>query len=271
MESIGELLREWRIRRRMSQLELATDADISTKHLSFLETGRSRPSRQMLLRLTGCLDVPLRERNRMLKTAGFATAFEERAFFAPALTMVRRSVEDLLGAYDPVPALVTDRHWTILATNRAMEHLFTGTEWNGRPGSVNVLRLCLHPSGLAPRIVNFSQWRAHIIARLRRQIDLRGDPVLMSLLEEIRSYPCPRNAPEEETVQSDIAVPLRLRAASGVLSFFSTTTLFDTPVDITVSELAIEALMPADEETASIMQRVAGRTAWPHSDALAAD
>jgi transcriptional regulator with XRE-family HTH domain len=252
------LLREWRRRRRMSQLDLACDADISTKHLSFLETGRSRPSRQMLLHLASCLEVPLRDRNVLLSAAGFAPVFQERAFGEPALGLIRRNVEIVLSAHDPNPALAVDRHWTMLAANRAVAHLVAGAEPTLLRPPVNVLRLSLHPAGLASRIVNLAQWRAHVIARLRRQIDLTGDAVLTDLLEELRDYPSPRGVgapPEDESGM--IAIPFRLATIDGVLSFFSTTTLFGTPVDITVSELAIEAFLPADAETGEIMRRLA--------------
>ena len=256
-ESLGGLLREWRRRRRMSQLDLACDADISTKHLSFLETGRSRPSRQMLQHLTACLDVPLRDRNIMLSAAGFAPVFQERSFSEPALSMVRRNVEVVLAAHDPNPAFAVDRHWTMLAANRAVAHLVAGAEPTLLRPPVNVLRLMLHPAGLASRIVNLGQWRAHVIARLRRQIDVSGDAMLMDLLEEIRDYPTPRGNGQPAAVHECgmIAIPFRLATIDGVLSFFSTTTLFATPVDITVSELTMEAFLPADAETAEIMRR----------------
>lgn len=243
----------------MSQLELACDADISTKHLSFLETGRSKPSRQMVLHLAACLDIPLRDRNVLLGAAGFAPVFNERGFDEPALSVVRRNVETVLAAHDPNPALAVDRHWTMLAANRAVAHLVAGAEPTLLRPPVNVLRLTLHPAGLAPRIVNLGPWRAHIIARLRRQIEVSGDRGLMELLEEIRDYPVPRGVTSvgHEDDQGMIAIPFQLATIDGVLSFFSTTTLFGTPVDITVAELAIEAFLPADPETAAIMRRIA--------------
>ncbi len=245
----------------MSQLDLACDAEISTKHLSFLETGRSRPSRQMLLHLAGCLDVPLRDRNVLLAAAGFAPMFQERAFNEPALDVVRRSVETILAAHDPNPALAVDRHWTLLAANRAVAHLVAGAEPTLLRPPVNVLRLSLHPAGLASRIVNLTQWRTHVIARLRQQIDASGDAMLMDLLEEIRDYPGVRDpgTAAQEDESGMIAIPFRLATIDGMLSFFSTTTLFGTPIDITVSELAIEAFLPADTETADIMRRLAQR------------
>jgi transcriptional regulator with XRE-family HTH domain len=260
-ETLGSLLRTWRRRRRMSQLDLACDADISTKHLSFLETGRSRPSRSMLLLLAGCLDVPLRDRNVMLAAAGYAPVFRERDFNEPALDLVRRNVEVVLTAHDPNPALAVDRHWVMLAANRAFAHLVSGAESALLSPPVNVLRLCLHPAGLAPRIVNLAQWRAHVIARLRRQIDASGDGVLIDLLEEIRDYPSPRGTgPGSIEHEEDlVATPFRLATIDGVLSFLGTTTLFGTPTDITLSELTIEAFLPADSRTAEIMRGAALR------------
>jgi transcriptional regulator with XRE-family HTH domain len=245
----------------MSQLDVACDADISTKHLSFLETGRARPSRQMLLHLAACLDVPLRDRNVLLDAAGFAPVFRERSFSEPALGIVRRNVELVLAAYDPFPALAVDRHWTMLAANRAVAYLVAGADPTLLRPPVNVLRLSLHPAGLASRIVNLAQWRAHVIARVRREIDATGDPVLMDLLEEVRDYPSPRS-PGSETSREDpgmLAIPFRLATIDGILSFYSTTTLFGTPVDITVAELAIEAFLPADAETAEVIRRAAAR------------
>ena len=236
----------------MSQVELADDADISAKHLSFLETGRSRPSRQMLIRLMHCLTVPLHERNRMLRSAGFAPAFGEHSFFAPALAGFRRAVEGMLDNHGPVPALAVDRHCTVLAANKPALFVL------GDVREQNIVRLCLHPSGLAPRIVNLDNWRAHIVARLRRQIDQTGDPVLVELLNEIRSYPNPRNEPADDA-RPELAIPLRLATAGGVLSFFTMTATFDAPLDIAVSELAIEAFVPADDETIRIIRRNAGR------------
>ncbi len=257
----------------MSQLDLACDADISTKHLSFLETGRSRPSRQMLLHLAACLEIPLRDRNIMLSAAGFAPVFQERAFNEPALALIRRNVETVLAAHDPNPALAVDRHWTMLAANRAVAHLVAGAEPTLLRPPVNVLRLSMHPAGLASRIVNLAQWRAHVIARLRRQIDVTGDSVLMDLLEEIRDYPSPRTTKPQASGDDSgmIAIPFRLATIDGVLSFFSTTTLFGTPVDITVEELAIEAFLPADTETAEIMRRVAQRGEGRQEPAAAAE
>lgn len=197
----------------------------------------------------------------MLAAAGYAPVFQERDFNEPALELVRRNVEAVLAAHDPHPAMAIDRHWRMLAANKAVAHLVAGAEPMLLRPPVNVLRLCLHPAGLAPRIVNLSQWRAHVIARLRRQIDASGDGALMDLLEEIRDYPSPRpSGCAREAVEQDmVATPLRLATIDGVLSFLGTTTLFGTPVDITLSELVIEAFLPADARTADILQRQAAR------------
>jgi transcriptional regulator with XRE-family HTH domain len=273
---LGGLLREWRCRRRMSQLALALDANISIKHLSFLEIGRSRPSREMLLHLAACLDVPLRDRNEMLGAAGFAPVFLERAFQEPALHPIRRNVEFVLAAHDPNPALVMDRHWTMQGANRAVAHLFAGAEPLLLRPPVNLLRLLLHPAGLASHVVNLVQWRTHVIARLRHQIDVTGDTVLMDMLEELLDYPCLRGTGSagrtDESATS--AIPFQLATIDGVLSFFTTTTRFAAPVEITVSELTIEAFLAADPETATIMRRAGLRQETLHnvrSAALLAD
>jgi transcriptional regulator with XRE-family HTH domain len=243
----------------MCQRDLASDAEISSRRLGLMETGRLKPSRGMLFHLAACLDIPLRQKNALLSAAGFDPLFEEHAFHVPALDVFRRGIETVLAAHYPCPALVV-RHWTMLSANRAVAHLVAGAEPMLLRPPVNVVRLFLHPAGLASRIVNLAQWRAHVIARLLRQIDLSGDSRLLDLAEEIRGYPYPReNASPDQVEGGVVATPFRLATIDGVLSFFSTTTLFSTPVDITVSELAIEAFLPADAETAEIMRGVARR------------
>ncbi|MBN8874714.1 MAG: helix-turn-helix transcriptional regulator [Rhodospirillales bacterium] len=264
---VGEILRDWRQRRRLSQLDLACEADISTKHLSFLETGRSRPSREMLLHLAERLEVPLRDRNLLLAAAGFTPEYPERALDDPALESARRGVEALLAAHEPNPALAVDRHWHLVAGNAAVGRLIADVEPTLLRPPVNVLRLSLHPAGLAPRVVNLPEWRAHVVQRLRRQIDVSGDPVLHDLLEELLDYPVPggpTRAPSGEVV----AVPFRLATSEGTLSFFSTTTVFGTPVEVTLSELAIEAFFPADAETARLMRQMAAAAADPREAGL---
>ncbi len=257
--SLGDHLRDWRKLRRMSQLDLALEAEISQRHLSFIESGRSTPSRDMLLHLAERLGVPLRERNPMLLAAGYAPLFAERSLDDPALKPARLAVDMVLKAQEPFPALAIDRHWTLVAANAAIAPLLADvTEKSLLEGPVNVLRLSLHPGGLAPHIVNLAEWRAHLLERLRQQIDTSGDPILGALLKELQEL-SPGGNPADETQHdyAGIAVPLRLRTAAGTLSLISTTTVFGTPVDVTLSELAIESFFPADEETAAILRKLA--------------
>jgi transcriptional regulator with XRE-family HTH domain len=253
--SLGDHLREWRQRRRMSQLDLALEAEISQRHLSFIESGRSTPSREMLLHLAERLDVPLRDRNPLLLAAGFAPVFAERKLDDPALEPARRAIDMVLKGHEPFPALAMDRHWTLIAANAAVALLLSGvTDASLLEPPVNVLRLSLHPHGLAPQIANLSEWRAHLLDRLRQQISASGDPVLEKLLKDLLSYPAPESAGETHIDYAGIAVPLKIATKAGLLSFISTTTVFGTPVDITLSELAVESLFPADEETAAILR-----------------
>jgi transcriptional regulator with XRE-family HTH domain len=256
MEPVGRLLREWRQRRHLSQLDLACDADISTRHLSFIETGRSSPSREMLLRLAERLEVPLRARNALLTAAGFAPMFPERPLADPALDSARVAIERLLAAHEPFPALAVDRHWVLVASNTAAARLMGAADQALLTPPINVLRLSLHPSGLAQRIVNFSDWRTHVLARLRRQIDVSADAVLRELARELAAYPTPPEAAPPTTSAHfvDVIVPLRLAAEGRVLSFLSTTTIFGTPVDVTLSEIALESFFPADPETADALR-----------------
>jgi transcriptional regulator with XRE-family HTH domain len=252
---VSELLREWRQRRRISQLDLACDADISARHLSFLETGRSQPSRDMLLRLAERLEIPLRERNTLLNAAGFAPVFPERPLHDPTLHAARKAVDLILAGHAPYPALAVDRHWNLITSNSAVPPLLAGVDPALLHAPVNVLRLSLHPAGLASRIANLPEWRSHLLARLRRQIDVSGDPVLISLLQELTDYPMPAGAGESkaDVEFGAVAVPFRLVTEAGVLSFISTTTVFGTPVDITLSELALETFFPADTATADAL------------------
>jgi transcriptional regulator with XRE-family HTH domain len=257
--SVGDHLREWRQRRRLSQLDLAVDAEISTRHLSFLETGRSQPSRDLVLRLAERLDVPLRERNMLLVSAGFAPVFPERAMGDPALAAARRAVDLVLKGHEPYPAIAIDRHWTLIAHNRLVPLLIAMADEELRQPPANVLRLSLHPRGLAPRIANLAEWREHLLARLRRQIDITADPVMVDLLKELSGYPKPRSPhPMSRNGEHDgVVVPLRLATPNGVLSFISTTTVFGTPIDITLSEFALETFFPADAATGDALRRMA--------------
>ncbi|WP_233852883.1 helix-turn-helix domain-containing protein [Paraburkholderia sp. HD33-4] len=258
--AVGDLLREWRQRRRMSQLLLATEADISTRHLSFVESGRALPSREMVMHLAERLEVPLRARNALLVAAGYAPLFRERPLSDPQLAAAREAVELVLKGHEPYPALAIDRHWTIVATNNAIEPLLSGASPELLKPPVNALRLSLHPQGIAASIVNWHAWREHVLARLQRQIEVSGDDTLAALRDELAAYPAPPGADAtapDDAVVNQIAVPLRLRTPLGVLSFFSTTTVFGTPVDVTLSELAIEAFFPADQQTAAALREYA--------------
>lgn len=260
--SVGEHLKAWRQRRRLSQLDLALDADISTRHLSFVETGRARPSREMVLHLAERLEIPLRERNVLLVAAGFAPVFPERRLDDPALRAARETIELVLRGHEPHPALALDRHWTLVTANRAVAPLLAGAAPSLLQPPVNVLRLSLHPDGLAPRIANLPEWRAHLLARLRRQVDLTADPVLAELLAELRSYPQPPamgRGVDPNLAPATVAVPFRLVTAHGVLAFLSTTTMFGTPVEITLAELVVESFFPADAATAEVMRGLDGR------------
>jgi transcriptional regulator with XRE-family HTH domain len=254
--SIGRHLREWRQRRRMSQLDLALEAEISTRHLSFLENGKAQPSRDMVLNLCERLSVPLRERNVLLMAAGYAPVFPQRPLADPALQQARAAVDLVLKGHEPYPALAIDRHWTLVSANRAIAPLLAGAAEVLLQPPVNVLRLSLHPDGLAPRIANLAEWRTHLLDRLRQQVEATADPVLTALLEELRDYPAPISlTPPKTDPFGGVVVPLQLIVAGGVLSFFSTTTVFGTPIDITVSELAIESFFPADEATERALHR----------------
>ena len=257
-QPFGEHLRQWRQRRRMSQLDLANEAEISTRHLSFVETGRSAPSREMVLRLAERLDVPLRERNAMLVAAGFAPMYRERPLSDPALSAARQAMELILKSHEPFPALAVDRHWNLVAGNAMLPHLMTGVDASLLEGQPNVLRLSLHPLGLAPKIVNLGQWRHHLFERLRQQIHATGDPVLEALLEELQSYPVPEGAHDArlEGELLGVVMPFQFRTQFGVLSFISTTTVFGTPVDVTLQELALETFFPADEVTGAALREL---------------
>ncbi len=257
---LGALLRDWRQRRRLSQLDLAGDARISTRHLSFIETGRSRPSRGLILHLGELLDLPLRERNRLLLAAGFAPHFAENALVSAPLQPAIDALQQLLRVHDPNPAVVVDRHWNLVLANRMAERLLANVAPELLPPNCNVLRLTLHPQGLAPAIVNLGEWRAHLLSRLRRQIAMSGDTKLSELLRELSGY---APLPDEDqpggyaSPAPDVLVLFRLRSPVGELRLFSTMTVFGTPVDITLSELALESFYPADASTADNLRKLA--------------
>lgn len=253
---IGEQLREWRTRRRMSQMDLALDSEISTRHLSFIETGRSRPSAAMVQRLADQLEVPHRARNALLLAAGYAPDFQERPLDSPEMEGMRAIVEHVLRGHEPYPALAVDRHWNMIAANGAIALLTQGVAPELLEPPVNVLRIALHPGGLAPQIVNIGEWRAHILHRLDGQVEASGDPALAALRDELAGYGAPP-ANDGEHAANGIAVPLLLDTPAGRLSFVSTVTVFGTPIDITLSELAIEAFFPADAESAALLRKLA--------------
>jgi transcriptional regulator with XRE-family HTH domain len=252
---VGEHLREWRQRRRLSQLDLAGDADISARHLSFVETGRSQPSREMILRLADRLDIPMRERNVLFAAAGYAPMFPERVLDDPALTAARDAIALLLEGHKPHPAFALDRHWNVVASNEALPVLYEGVAAELLTPPVNGMRLSLHPKGLSPRIANLAEWRAHLLHRLRRQIDLTADSALIDLQRELLSYPAPDEAAAPHGLEA--VVPFRIRAAGKLLSFFSTIMIFGTPIDVTLSEIALELFFPADASTAAAVSELA--------------
>jgi transcriptional regulator with XRE-family HTH domain len=262
---VGPLLRDWRLRRRLSQLDLALDAGVSARHLSFVETGRSRPSAEMVLHLTERLGVPLRERNRLLLAAGHAPVFEQRDLDDPEMAPIRQALQQILDGHEPYPAVVVDGAWEMVAANRAVALLTEGVAPDLLAPPLNVLRVSLHPHGLAPRIANLGEWRAHLLDRLRRQIALTADPALKTLLDELLGYPAPEE-PERGGADGghDLAVPLRLRGDAGELTFISTIATFGTAVEVTASELSIESFFPADRATEEALR--AASVAPSHAD-----
>lgn len=258
LPAVGALLREWRVRRRLSQLDLALEAEISQRHLSFVESGRAMPSRDMVLRLSERLEVPLRERNRILLAAGFAPYYAERSIDDPSLAAAIATVELVLKGHEPNPAIAVDRQWNLVLANRAIAPLLQLVEDASLlVPPVNVLRLSLHPGGLAPHIVNFDVWRDHLLERLHRLNDQVADPGLHALEDELRSYPAPARTGPARHDYSAIAVPLRLRVGGEELSFISTITVFGTPLDVTLSELAVESFFVADARTAMLLRTMA--------------
>lgn len=260
-KKVGDLLREWRERRRLTQIDLALDTEISQRHLSFVELGRSHPSREMILRLCEKLDVPLRERNVLLVSAGFAPDFPERPLNDPSLAAARRAFDSMLLGFEPNPAFVVDRHWTIVKANKAGSFLLETVDSALLEPPVNMLRIGLHPKGFTPQIINYAEWRKYILEYLSRQIELTADTFLVELLEELKSYPKPKpikcvSSPPAKTEYARFAVGLHLKSEAGIMSLFVTTTVFGTPIDVTLSELAVEVFFPADAETAQILRQI---------------
>ena len=253
--AFGNALRDWRQRRHLSQLELAGDVEISTRHLSFVETGRSQPSREMVLRLAERLEVPLRERNELLVAAGYAPLYSSRALDDPAMNSARAAVDLILNGHEPYPAVLVDRHWNLLAANKAAGAFMVGVDPEVLGPPTNVLRATLHPKGLAPRIENLAEWRSHLLTTLARELELSADPTMAALLTELRGYPGGEVEPDPQF--GGVVVPLKLRTEVGVLSMFTTTTVFGTPMEVTLSELMLEAFYPADDFTANVLRRMA--------------
>jgi transcriptional regulator with XRE-family HTH domain len=256
VQTVGKMVRSWRELRRFSQLELAVEAEVSQRHLSFIESGRAAPSREMVLHLAEHLEIPFRDCNVMLLAAGYSPIYRDRPLDDPTLIHAKDALELLLRAHEPYPALTVDRHWNIVGTNRALTALLDGVDSELLKPPANALRISLHPRGLAPNIVNLSEWRQHLLDRLRRQFRICRDPGLDALMKELSRYPFSSNerpSSVNDIFANEVAIPLRLRTPRGVLSFLSTVTVFGTPVEITLSEVTLEAFYPADQESARLL------------------
>jgi transcriptional regulator with XRE-family HTH domain len=270
MPPFGGLLRRWREQRRMTQSDLALAADSSTRHLSCLETGKSQPSRELIHRLAELLAVPLRERNQLLLAAGFAPAFKERSL--DELEAAKSAMDRILRVHWPYPAFAVDRHWKVVLTNGAIPQLYEGCDPELLRTPVNALRLMLHPHGMASRILNFPAWRAHGLGVLRQQIAGRPDPVLQALYAELSAYPVPASAADASASfdgPERLATPLRIATSRGAVSFLSTVTVFGRASDITLAELALEMLFPADDQTVRIVSAMLADLSGPASRAVA--
>ncbi|MFD4527988.1 helix-turn-helix domain-containing protein [Streptomyces sp. NPDC058470] len=255
-KGVGPLLRGWREQRRLSQLELALRAGSSSRHISFIETGRSRPSEEMVLRLAEHLEVPVRERNALLLAAGFAPHYAETPLDDPAMDALREGVERLIQGYEPYPALVVDATYNVLAANQGIAMLLDGIPEALLAPPLNAMRLTLHPEGMAPRIRNLRAWRGHLLAQMERQVALSRSEPLRALYEEVAAYPVPGPGPEDELFDAVpcFALPMRIEHDGQILSFVSSISTFNTPMDVTVSELAIETFLPADPATAKYLR-----------------
>lgn len=253
---VGPVLRDWRLRRRLSQLDVALDAGISARHLSFVETGRSKPGRELLIRVLGVMSIPGREQNQLLMAAGHAPAFPERSLEHPDLAPVRQALDLILKRHEPYPAIVVDRNWDLLAANAAIARLTRGVDVNPElvKPPVNALRLGLHPDGLGARLVNPLRWKGHFLQRLKQQAATWQDPLLIALIDEIDGYHYPSQLADDDSV-TEVLGPLRFRGPDGaVLSFFGMFATFDTPFEVNASELALELLFPADEATVDALR-----------------
>lgn len=245
----GHVLRQWRRRRGLSQIALSVDAEVSTRHLSFVESGRAGASRDLLLRLAECLDMPLRERNHLLLAGGFAPGHGARDLADPEMAPIRETLDMILEGHRPFPALLVDRQWHLVQANEPAAELIAGISPALLQPPVNLMRVALHPEGLAPRILNFAEWRGHLLARLRAEILATADPALIALHDELAHLPGPRHKPAPHSAAA-IAVPLVLKASDGqALTLLSTTTVFGTANDITLAELMLECFYPTDAAT----------------------
>jgi len=253
--SLGERLRGWRERRHLSQMALALRAEVSARHLSFVETGRAQPGRELVLRLADELEVPLRDRNVLLMSGGFAPVFEQRAFDDPAFDPVRAIIDITLERNKPYPAYAIDRHWNVVRSNAALPELYEGVDAALMAPRSNMVRILLHPRGMAPRIRNLTLWRAHLIGQIRRQLEFSADPQLEALLRETLAYPAGDDPSHEWT--GTPAMPLEIDTRLGRLSLIGVTTVFGTPVDVTLEEIALEVLHPADEATDRVVRAAA--------------
>ncbi|MEW2115652.1 helix-turn-helix transcriptional regulator [Streptomyces sp. NPDC005474] len=257
---VGVLLRRWRDRRGVSQLELASRADSSARHISFIETGRAKPSHTLLMRFAEQLDVPVRERNALLIAAGFAPVFSETPLNDPAMETFSGELDRLLAVHEPNPALVHDGLYNVVGANRTLLALISGIADHLLKPPINTMRLTLHPEGLAPRILNFAQWRAHLLGQMERQISVTGSAALADLYQEVAAHPVPEGEP---VLPAAYALPLYIEWEGRQLSFISMLTTFNTPLDVTVSELAIETFLPSDPETAAALRDMSGEVRPP--------
>ncbi|RZS74126.1 transcriptional regulator with XRE-family HTH domain [Phyllobacterium myrsinacearum] len=257
--SFGKHLCEWRHRRRLSQLALALRVNVSVRHLGFVELGRAAPSRGLLLRLAEELDIPLRERNVWLVAAGFAPVFHETPLHDASIQPLLSAIGSTIEAHKPFPAFAIDRQWNVVMSNAALQELYEGVSAELLEPPVNVMRLSLRPDGLAPRILNLDDWTDHLLTRLRREVELTADPRLCELLKEAETLHRPSKKVAHSPHTSALAIPLRIQTRLGPLSFFSTVTIFGTPVDVTISEIALEMLYPADHETDLIVRTTSGK------------
>jgi transcriptional regulator with XRE-family HTH domain len=253
---VGPLVREWRMRRRRSQLDLALEVGVSARHLSFVETGRSKPSPELVLSLADHLDVPLRDRNVFMLAAGYAPRYQRTPLDDPSMAQVRAALQKLLDGHDPYPGVVIDRSWNVVLANPAAARLTAGLPAELTSPRLNVFRVCLHPDGLAAQTLNFKEWATYLLGQLRRLDSLSNDPEVSALVEEVNQYPtvlaldaAGDRIPEEPP----LLVPWDVRLGDHELSLFTTLTTFGTPRDITLDELAVELFYPANDVTAQLL------------------